>query len=221
MAAQQAVLFDLDGVLADTAGLHFRAWRRLAQDLGFTLEAAGNERLKGVARMAALEIVLAQTDRSFSEAEKAELAARKNAYYREMIADLGPRDLLPGAWAALEACRRRGFRIALASASRNAPALLDRLGIAFFFDFVADAGAVRHAKPAPDIFLAAAEGLGVRPEHAIGIDDAVAGVAAIRAAGMVAIGVGDPALLAAADLVIPTIAAFDPARHLPAGPAPE
>ncbi len=214
MATCRAVLFDLDGVLADTAALHFRAWRRLAADLGVTLAPEVNERLKGVARMAALEIVLAETGRRFSEAEKAELAARKNACYRALIRDLGPHDLLPGARAALAACRARGLAIALASASRNAPLLLERLGIASFFDFVADAGAVCHAKPAPDIFLAAAKGLGVPPECAIGIDDAVAGVAAIRAAGMRAIGVGDPAVLAAADIVIPSLAAFDPDRHL-------
>lgn len=217
MPGAEAVLFDLDGVLADTAHLHFRAWQRLADDLGFTLAAAVNERLKGVSRMAALEIVLAETGRSFSETEKSDLAARKNACYREMIAGVGPRDLLPGAWAALEACRAHGLKIALASASRNAPELLERLGIAPFFDFVADAGAVRHAKPAPDIFLAAAAGLGVSPARAVGVEDAVAGVAAIKAAGMFAIGVGDPALLGAADIVIPTIAAFDPARHLPLG----
>ena len=217
MASCQAVLFDLDGVLADTAALHFRAWRRLAADLGCTLDPGVNERLKGVARMAALEIVLAETGRTFSAAEKAELAARKNACYRELIRDLGPRNLLPGAREAIEACRARGLAIALASASRNAPELLERLGIAPFFDFVADAGAVRRAKPAPDIFLAAAAGLGVPPARAVGIEDAVAGVAAIKAAGMFAIGVGDPAVLAAADVVIPAIAAFDPARHLDLG----
>lgn len=217
MSGAEAVLFDLDGVLADTAVLHFRAWQRLAGDLGFTLPPRINARLKGVARMAALEIVLEAAGRSFSETEKAELAARKNACYREMIADVGPRDLLPGARAALEACRARGLKVALASASRNAPDLIARLGIAPLFDFVADAGAVRHQKPAPDIFLAAAAGLGVRPECAVGIEDAAAGVAAIKAAGMGAIGVGDAGELAAADVVIPAIAAFDPACHLDLG----
>lgn len=213
--ARRAVIFDLDGVLANTAVVHDAAWRRLAAEIGVPFDARIGERLKGVDRRGSLEILLERATRSYTEAEKQALSERKNDFYRQQIEHFGPQQLLPGARAALEATRAAGLKVGLASASRNAPLLLERLGIAGLFDYIVDAGRIARSKPDPEIFLAAAAGLGVAPADCIGVEDAAAGVASIRGAGMTAIGIGDAPALAEADLVLPDIGAFDPA-HLPA-----
>lgn len=204
----RAVIFDLDGVLTDTAEVHYAAWQRLADELGIAFSRDINRRLKGVDRMGSLEIVLERAARAFSAAEKADLCERKNEYYRAQIAHFGPADLLPGALHALTTVRAAGMKVALASASRNAPMLLQQLGIADHFDFVADAAAVTRGKPDPEIFLNAANGLAVPPSACLGIEDAAAGVAAIKAAGMLALGIGDRHELAQADAVLAQIAEF-------------
>ena len=204
-----AVVFDLDGVLADTAGIHEAAWRRLAEEIGVELADTIGERLKGVDRRASLDIVLEHAERAFDEAERDRLAARKNRYYRECIEQFGPENLLPGAREAVTSVRAAGLKTALASASRNAPLLLERLGIAELFDYVVDANGIRCSKPDPEIFLAAAAGLGVAVDACLGIEDAAAGIAAIHAAGMPAIGIGSHEALAEADAVLPDIARFD------------
>lgn len=209
----EAVLFDLDGVLADSARQHYLAWKRLADELGIAFDDVFNERLKGVDRMGSLALILAHGGREAGSAEREELAARKNGYYRELILETTPDDLLPGAQAALEACRALGLKTALASASKNAPTLLERLGIAGLIDHVADP-AEAASKPDPGIFLMASEGVGVAPARAIALDDAIAGVEAAKAAGCYTIGVGDPDILKAADAVIPDIAAFEVKRFL-------
>ena len=205
----QALIFDLDGVLTDTAHTHYLAWKRLADEIGVPFDETVNLRLKGVDREASLAIILERADRPYDEAERRELAARKNGYYRAAIESVGPQDLYPGAAALLDAARARGLKLGLASASKNAAALLARLGIADRFDYVADAAHIARAKPAPDIFLSVAQALGVPPERCIGIEDAAAGIVAIRAAGMPAVGIGDPAALPGADAHLPAIAAFD------------
>ena len=207
--AFKAVVFDLDGVIADTATVHHAAWKRLAAEIGLPFDDAVGERLKGVDRRASLEILLEKSPRPYSEAEKEALAARKNDYYRQQIERFGPDQLLPGARAAVESTRRAGLRTALASASRNAPLLLERLGIAGLFDFVVDAARIGKPKPDPEIFLAAAAGLGLAPADCLGVEDAAAGIASIRAAGMAAIGIGHAPALAEADRLLPDIAAFD------------
>lgn len=203
-----AVIFDLDGVLTDTANLHYRAWKRLADSIGAPFDAAANERLKGVDRMTSLELILGPAAKTVSAAEKARLAAIKDGWYRESIAEITPADLFPGARAALEAVRSASLRTALASASRNAGALLERLGITGLFDHVVDAGRIVQGKPAPDIYLRAAEAVGAPPGACLGVEDAAAGVEAILAAGMAALGVGSPDVLARADAVIGAIADF-------------
>lgn len=203
-----AVLFDLDGVLTDTAQAHYVAWKRLADTLGIPFDAAANEALKGVDRMGSLDLILARGDRTVGDAERSDLAARKNLWYLEAIAGFSPDDLFPGARAALEAVRAAGLGTALASASRNAPALLERMRIADLFDIVVDPASVAHGKPAPDIFLAAAAALGVDPALCLGIEDAPAGIAAIHAAGMPALGIGTRAALPAADAILAGIADF-------------
>lgn len=210
----KAVIFDLDGVLADTAHAHHAAWARLAQELGFSLSDEIGERLKGVDRLTSLNIILDSAGLIFSDAEKAELAARKNGYYVDHIAQTTPKDLLPGAREALELCKAHGLKTALASASRNAPMLIENLGLAPLLDFIADAAKAVKSKPHPAIFLMAAEGIDIAPDYCLGVEDAVAGIEAIRAAQMHALGIGDKAILKDADRVISSIAEFDPAPWL-------
>lgn len=208
--ARRAVIFDLDGVLVDTAGLHWSAWQRLAERYGVPLDTRLEPHLRGLGRRESLDVILDRADRVFSQAEKEAMAAEKNADYVSLVDTLGPDDLLPGARRALEASRARGLGVALGSASRNAPHVLVRLGIGDLFDYVVDAGSVSHSKPAPDIFQAAAAGLGLEAVACVGVEDAPAGVTAVKRAGMAAIGVGEPAHLSHADLIIPAIAAYDP-----------
>ena len=210
----KAVVFDLDGVLADTAVLHRAAWQQLADEIGVPLDEATAARMKGVDRRGSLAILLERAPRPYSEAEKEALAARKNAHYVELIGRLGPQDLLPGARAAVESVRRAGLKTALASASRNAPQLLDRLGIAGLFDYVVDASRIARSKPDPEIFLAAARGLGLAPGECLGVEDAAAGIAALQAAGMAAVGIGHAQELDKADVLLPDIAAFDISRFI-------
>jgi beta-phosphoglucomutase len=207
-------VFDLDGVLTDTAHFHFLAWRALAQSLGLPFDAAFNERLKGVDRMGSLALILAQGGRRFSAEEQQALAARKNAHYQRLIETMSAEHLLPGALQALQSVRDAGLKIGLASVSRNAATVLRRLGITDRFDVVVDAASIGRGKPDPEIFLSAAEQLGVAPEACIGVEDAVAGVQAIKAAGMYAVGVGDPQVLAQADDVIAGLQAFRLERYL-------
>ena len=167
-----AVLFDLDGVITDTAEYHYRAWKKLAEELGISIDRKFNEQLKGVSRDDSLKCILAHGGKTVGEAEFAELTRRKNDNYVEMIQAVKPEDVYPGILPLLEALRANGKKIALASASKNGPFLLERMGLTHFFDAIADPAAVAHSKPAPDIFLAAA------------------GVAAIKAANALPIGVG-------------------------------
>lgn len=207
--AIRALLFDLDGVLTDTARAHYIAWKALADDLGIAFDERANEELKGVDREGSLELIVARGTRSFDAAERAALAGRKNAHYQQLIANLTPADVLPGAREALERARAAGLPMAVASASRNAPLLLERLGIAHFFDAVVDPATVARGKPDPAIFLEAARELGVDPAHCLGIEDSRAGVSAIKVAGMLALGVGDAAVLDQADAVVPDLSAVD------------
>ena len=185
-----AVLFDLDGVITDTAEYHYRAWKKLAEELGISIDRKFNEQLKGVSRDDSLKRILAHGGKTVSEAEFAELTRRKNDNYVEMIQAVKPEDVYPGILPLLEALKANGKKIALASASKNGPFLLERMGLTHFFDAVADPATVAHSKPAPDIFLTAAEGVGADIRQCIGIEDAAAGVAAIKAAGALPIGVG-------------------------------
>jgi alpha,alpha-trehalose phosphorylase len=201
----KAVVFDLDGVLTDTAELHYRAWQRLADEEGLAFDRAANERLKGVGRMDSLKLIVGHAGASRTEGQLAEMADRKNRYYREAISTLRPGDLLPGMATLLDELRGAGIRIAVASVSHNAPDVLDALRIADRIDAVAPAAEVAKGKPDPEIFLRAGELLGVRPEDALGIEDAQVGVDAIRDAGMVAVGVG---AVTGADLVVADTAAL-------------
>jgi beta-phosphoglucomutase len=209
MSRYQAVIFDLDGVITDTARYHYLAWKRLAETQGVHFDEKFNEHLKGIDRMGSLELILASAKRSYTQEEKLALADEKNQHYVQLIASMSPADLLPGAVQALDACRAAGLKIGLASVSKNAFAVLEMLGITGKFDYVVDAAKIARGKPDPEIFLKAASELGVSPERCLGVEDAVAGVASIKAAGMTALGIGDPAVLAQADKVIPDLSHFD------------
>lgn len=202
MSTFKAVIFDLDGVITDTAHYHYLAWKRLAESEGVHFDAAFNEHLKGVDRMGSLELILGAASGNYTRAQKLALADRKNRHYQELIATMSAKDLLPGAVEALAAVRAAGLKIGLASVSKNAFTVLDMLGIRDRFDVVVDAALITRSKPDPEIFLTAAAQLGVAPVGCLGIEDAVAGVAAIKSAGMFALGVGDPRVLAQADRVI-------------------
>ena len=185
-----AWIFDLDGVIADTAELHFLAWERLARELGLAFGRAQNEGLKGVSRMASLRLVLGARAGEYGEAALAERAERKNSYYRELVGGIDGGDILPGMESLLRDLKRSGAKIALASASRNAPEVLARLGIADLFDALVDPARLAMPKPDPEIFLKAAELLGARLKDCVALEDAQAGVDAIRAAGIFAVAIG-------------------------------
>ena len=188
----KAVIFDLDGVITDTAHLHFVAWRDTAREIGISIDESFNEQLKGISRKASLERILQHGGRAddFSAAECRALAEHKNARYVASLASLGPEAILPGICSLLLTLRQRGIRIGLASVSLNAPTILNALGITPLFDYCADAANVAQLKPAPDIFLAACKGLDVSPQQAIGVEDAQAGIEAINASGMTSVGIG-------------------------------
>jgi len=205
----RGLIFDLDGVLTDTANLHYQAWKQLADELKIPFDRQTNERLKGVDRLASLSIILERASRDYNTEERLMLAERKNGYYLKAIEQLGPQDVFPGVHKLLNEARAAGLKIALASASRNAATLLKKLGIADSFDAIADASQIQRGKPDPEIFLTAAAALGIPPAQCIGIEDAAAGIEAIHAAGMSAIGIGNATQLPKADLVLAEIAAFD------------
>lgn len=204
----KAVIFDLDGVITDTAHYHHLAWKQLADGLGVPFDEAFNEQLKGIDRMGSLDLILGASSHHYCASQKLALADTKNLHYQHLIATMSANDLLPGALAALQTVRAAGLRIGLASVSRNAFTVLDRLGIRACFDDVVDAATVTNSKPDPEIFLTAAAHLGVAPHECLGVEDAVAGVAAIKSAGMTALGIGNPVVLAQADLVIPGLDHF-------------
>lgn len=205
MRSFKAAIFDLDGVIADTAQAHYLAWAQLANQLGIYFDEEINERLKGVPRMASLDIVLENAIQSFSDAEKEKLATEKNRYYLDIVNQMTPNDLLPGAREAIVKIRQAGLKTALASASKNAISLISYLDIGDLLDYVADANFITHHKPHPEIFLKAAEGLDVEPENCIAFEDAVAGIEAIRAANIFAVGIGEKSVLTRADIVFSSL----------------
>ena len=188
----QAIIFDLDGVITDTAHLHFLAWKQIADETGIVIDEAFNERLKGISRNESLCRILQHGGKEgvFTDAECLQLAARKNALYVHALRQL------------TTSLHELQIPVGLASVSLNAPAILQALEIADFFDFCADAAHISRSKPDPEIFLAACNGLGVRPDACIGIEDAQAGIDAINACGMHSVGIGPG--LTGAELHLPS-----------------
>jgi beta-phosphoglucomutase len=199
----KAFIFDLDGVITDTAEYHFRGWQRLAQEEGLPFTRADNEALRGISRRESLLLLL--KGRVCPEEKLLEMMERKNNYYLEFIKEISPRDLLPGARELVEELRAAGYRTALGSASKNAREVLERLGIAPLFDAISDGFSVERAKPAPDLFLHAAAQLGLPAQQCVVVEDAAAGLEAAKAGGFRSVGLGPHERVGAADAVFPNL----------------
>ncbi len=189
----RGVIFDLDGVIVSTDDCHYRAWKRMADEEHIPFGRTINERLRGVSRMDSLAIILEKSKKTFSDAEKAAMAARKNEYYVELIRALTPADILPGAMAVLTNLKEKGIKIAVGSSSRNTPVIMKQIGLAGLFDAVADGNMITRSKPDPEVFLLAAKLLALPPADCLVVEDADAGVEAALAGGMKALGVGSAA----------------------------
>lgn len=201
--ARHAFLFDLDGVLVDTAVFHYQAWKRLTRELGFDIDEEFNETLKGISRMDSLERILNHGGVTLTQEEKDRYAGRKNDWYLELVNQMTPADVLPGVEDFLKAARSENIRIALGSASKNAPVILEKTGILSYFDAIVDGNHVSRSKPDPEVFLKGAEALQVSNEACVVFEDAYAGIQAAKAAGMYAVGIGEAEILSNADVVIP------------------
>jgi len=199
----KAFIFDLDGVITETSHQHYEAWKTLANMLGIEIDLVFNERLKGVSRMDSLKEILdyGGLNNTYSEVEMEKLTFTKNEYYKNLIAKFTAEDVFPGVLQLLKDLKQRGIKIAIGSASHNAPDLIKAMALESYVDYIVNPSEVDKGKPAPDIFLKAAEVLGVSPDECIGIEDAVAGVKAIKSAGMIAVGIGDAELLSQADII--------------------
>ncbi len=198
----KACIFDLDGVIVDTAKYHYLAWKRLCNELGFDFTEKQNERLKGVSRMDSLEILLELGKVKLSNNDKEKYAALKNDWYKEMVDKMSADEILPGVIDFLTEIRNERILIALGSASKNAVSILNKLNIANFFDVIIDGTKTTKAKPDPQVFLMGAEALGVNASECVVFEDAIAGVEAAKAGGMLCVGIGEPDILNRADIVI-------------------
>jgi len=196
-------IFDLDGVLTDTAEFHYRAWQRLADEAGLPFDRAANEKLRGVSRRESLMLIVG--DRPYSEEQLQAMMERKNRYYLEAIETISPADLLPGARPLLEEMRAAGIKVAIGSASKNAAQVIDRLGVRPLLDAISDGYSVARPKPAPDLFLHAAAQLGLPPAECVVVEDAAAGIEAARAGGFRSVGLGPPQRVGLADVVLPSL----------------
>lgn len=203
-------IFDLDGVLVDTAKYHYLAWKKLAGELGFSFTEEQNEALKGVSRMRSLELLLEAGGLSgaFSKEEMEKLADRKNAVYVEYISKIEKSELFDGVEELFGRMRQKGIKIALGSASKNAGLILNRLDIRKYFDAVIDGTLVKKPKPDPEVFLLAAEALGLPSEQCVVFEDSAAGLEAAGRAGMKTVGIGDPRRLSQADVVLDKVGDF-------------
>ncbi|SFC60905.1 beta-phosphoglucomutase [Alkalibacterium subtropicum] len=201
----KGLIFDLDGVITDTAEYHYLAWKSLAKKLDIEMDRAFNEQLKGISRMESLDLILkhGNKENDYTEEEKQELATQKNEEYQHYIEEITHDDLLPGIERLLKEAKEKGIGMALASASKNGPKIIRQLEIDELFDgTVVDPASLRAGKPDPEIFLKGAEILGLKPEECVGLEDAEAGVESINAAGMFSVGVGSEAAMHKADYIV-------------------
>jgi len=198
----KACIFDLDGVLVDTAKYHFLAWKRLTGMLKIKFTEKDNERLKGVSRMASLDIILEIGNVTLDDDLKEEYAGLKNKWYVDYITSMTPAEILPGSLEFIRELKGAGIKVALGSASKNTPMIISRVGMENLFDAVADGNIVSKAKPDPEVFLTAAKMLGVPPENCVVFEDAVAGIEAAHNAGMLCVGIGSDKMLKKAGIVV-------------------
>jgi len=198
----KACIFDLDGVIVDTAKYHFLAWKRLADMLKINFTENDNERLKGVSRMASLDIILEIGNVTLDESLKEKYATLKNTWYVDYISRMTPAEILPGSLEFITELKNAGIKVALGSASKNTPLIIKQVGMDNLFDAVADGNVVRNAKPDPEVFIIAAKMLGVLPENCVVFEDAAAGVEAALNAGMLCIGIGSKQILKKANIIV-------------------
>jgi beta-phosphoglucomutase len=204
-----AFIFDLDGVIVDTAKYHYLAWHQLADRLGIPFNKADNERLKGVSRVQSLELLLSLGGRRISAAEKQQYLEEKNRQYLSFVHKMTTDEILPGVPALLDFLDANHIRYALGSASKNAALILQKVGLYERFSAIVDGNEVAQAKPAPEVFLLGAQKLKVQAQDCVVVEDAIAGVEAARAAGMKCIGIGDKEVLGKADIVFKEMADID------------
>ena len=199
----RACLFDMDGVLVDTAKHHFVAWQRLAEELSIPFSREDNEALKGLSRVDSLEVILGMGNLVLDAQTKLQLMDKKNAHYLELISTMSPDELLPGVSEFMADLQREGIRVGLGSSSKNAPQILDLVGLRSYFDAVIDGNQITLSKPDPEVFLKGAQALGLEPEECLVFEDAAAGVDAARTGGFPVVGIGSPEVLGDADAVMP------------------
>lgn len=203
MADIKCCLFDLDGVIVDTAKYHYLAWKRLANELGFEFTEDNNERLKGISRMKSLEILLEIGGLDLNENTKLKLADKKNSWYVEYISKMTPDEILPGVKNFIEDLKRRNIRTTIGSVSKNTRTILKNVGLTSYFDVIIDGTKITHAKPNPEVFLKGAKELNIDPKNCVVFEDAKAGIEAAINAGMYSVGIGSSDILGKANLVVP------------------
>ncbi len=189
----KGVIFDLDGVICFTDQYHYRAWKQMADGIGVYFDEEINNRLRGVSRMASLDIILERSAKQYSAAEKEALAEQKNDIYRELLLQMSPKDLSAEVKSTLEELRNRGVRLAIGSSSKNTKIILKQIGLEDFFDAVSDGTNITHSKPHPEVFLKAADMLHLQPSECMVVEDALAGIDAAVAGGFGSAGIGEAA----------------------------
>ena len=202
---KQGIIFDLDGVLLSTDEMHYEAWKSVADELGIPFDRSVNNRLRGVSRMESLEIILEKSTRSFSQEEKEALATRKNDRYRVLLGNLTPDAVAPEVRQTLAALKVRGLKLAVGSSSKNTKYILQLTDLAHFFDAVSDGTNITRSKPDPEVFLKAADFIGLKPEDCFVVEDAVAGIDAANAGGFSSIGIGDAAAYGITEIPIQSL----------------
>ncbi|WP_069650038.1 beta-phosphoglucomutase [Caloranaerobacter ferrireducens] len=203
MVKIKACIFDLDGVIVDTAKYHYLAWKKLANELGFDFTEKDNEKLKGVSRMESLEILLDLGNVKVDTETKLKLAEKKNNWYRELISKMDESEILPKVKEFINELKNSNIKVAIGSSSKNTMTILNSIKMADIFDVIIDGNKITKAKPNPEVFLLGAEALGVKPNECIVFEDAESGIKAAKKAGMYAIGIGSKEILKEADKVIP------------------
>jgi len=197
----EGVIFDLDGVIVDTAKYHFLAWKRLAEALDIEFTKEDNERLKGVSRVACMEIILELGNREMTDEKKVELTTRKNEWYLEYVNQMDESEILPGSMEMIGTLKNMGVKISIGSASKNAKTILEKVGLLDQFDFISDGTIVTKAKPDPEVFTIAADEMGVKYDKCIVFEDSEAGIEAAQRVDMLAIGIGSKENLPASDMI--------------------
>lgn len=206
----KAFLFDLDGVIVDTAGYHYKAWRKLANELGFDIDEEFNETLKGISRMDSLNAILKKGNIELTEIEKNDWAKRKNDWYLDFISQMDASEIMPGVQAFFDDFKQKNIRCALGSASKNAPHILEKIGLLPYFNAIVDGNSVEKSKPDPEVFAKGAELLGVAYENCLVFEDALAGIEAAQAIQMKTVGIGKSEILTTADVVFESFTQFTP-----------